>query len=255
VFFSNFVPSWLNFRAFVVKKRMRLQKFLSNAGFCSRRQGEEYTKAGDVRVNGTVVTELGTKIDPEKDRVEVRGKLVTSQNKLIYIALNKPKGYVTSCDHPGEKIVLELIGIAERVYPVGRLDKDSTGLLLLTNDGRIHHRLSHPSFDHEKEYEVTVKEAIPDGALRHLEKGVTMMGTKTRPAKITRISPKMFRMVLKEGKNRQIRRMVRKIGNEVAELRRIRVSNIRLGKLAQGDWRHLTEKERNDLLEGMGLDV
>ncbi len=222
---------------------MRLQKFLSKAGICSRRKGEEYIKAGFVRVNNTVVTELGTKIDPVKDRVEFKGKVVALENDLVYIALNKPKGYVTSCSQSGEKIVLDLIDIPRRVYPIGRLDKDSTGLLILTNDGNLHHRLLHPSFDHEKEYDVTVSKPITDGALRNIAKGMPMMGTKTRPAEINRISAKRFRIVLKEGKNRQIRRMVRKVGNHVTRLKRLRVSNIRLERLKEGTWRYLTEKE------------
>lgn len=228
---------------------MRLQKFLSNAGVCSRRQGEEYIKDGLVKVNGEVVTELGTKVDPDIDRVEFRGKLIQAKVNLIYIALNKPKGYVTSCRQEGDKIVLDLIDISERVYPIGRLDKDSTGLLLLTNDGRLHHGLSHPSFDHEKEYEVTVTRPISDGTLRKMEKGMPILGTKTRPAEIKRITAKRFRIVLKEGRNRQIRRMVRKVGNQVTSLKRIRVSNIRLGRLAKGAWRYLSEKEKKDLLK------
>jgi len=228
---------------------MRLQKYLSSAGFCSRRKGEEYIKDGLVMVNDQVVTELGTKVDPQIDRIEVAGTLVEADQKSVYIALNKPKEYVTSCDHPGEKIVLDLVDIPERIYPVGRLDKDSTGLLLLTNDGRLHHRLSHPSFDHEKEYEVTVASHITDGALKSLEKGVPMMGTKTRPAKIRRISSKRFRIILKEGKNRQIRRMVGKVGGRVIGLKRIRISNIKLGKLSEGSWRHLAEKEKEGLLK------
>ena len=228
---------------------MRLQKYLSSAGFCSRRKGEEYIRDGLVKVNGIIVTELGTKVDPQNDRIEVNETLVKEGQKKVYIALNKPREYVTSCDHPGEKIVLDLVDIPERIYPVGRLDKDSTGLLLLTNDGRLHHRLSHPSFDHEKEYEVTVASHIPDGAFRSMEKGMPMMGTKTRPAKIKRISSKRFRIVLKEGKNRQIRRMVRKVGSRVTELKRIRISNIKLGKLSEGSWRYLREKEKEGLLK------
>ncbi|MDX2508281.1 MAG: pseudouridine synthase [Desulfobacterales bacterium] len=228
---------------------MRLQKYLSGAGFCSRRKGEEYIKDGLVMVNDQVVTELGTKVDPEADRVEVDGTRVEADQKKVYIALNKPREYVTSCNHPGEKIVLDFVDIPERIYPVGRLDKDSTGLLLLTNDGRLHHRLSHPSFDHEKEYEVTVASHITDGALKSLEKGMPMMGTKTRPAKIRRISSKRFRIILKEGKNRQIRRMVGKVGGRVIGLKRIRISNIKLGKLSEGSWRYLGEKEKEGLLE------
>ncbi len=233
------------------QESVRLQKFLSMAGVCSRRKGEEYIKKGLVKVNGSVVTELGTKIDPEKDRVEFQGRCIEAKEELLYIALNKPEGYVTTCDQPGEKIVLDLIDIPERVYPVGRLDKDSCGLLLLTNDGRIHHRLSHPSFDHEKEYDVTVEKNISDAALKQMAKGLPIMGTKTRPAQIKRISSKRFLIVLKEGKNRQIRRMVEKMGNRVTSLKRIRISNIRLGKLAKGAWRYLSEKEKKSLLKAL----
>jgi 23S rRNA pseudouridine2605 synthase/23S rRNA pseudouridine2604 synthase len=227
---------------------MRLQKFLSHAGICSRRKGEEYIREGRIRVNNRIVTELGTKVDPDKDRVEFDGKSVALESESVYIVLNKPKGYVTSCNHPGEKIVLDLIDIPQRVYPVGRLDKDSTGLLILTNDGGLHQRLSHPSFDHEKEYDVTVSRHITDGSLQRIAQGLPMMGTKTRPAKIRRLSSRRFRIILKEGRNRQIRRMVRKVGNRVTELRRIRVSKIKLGSLAQGAWRNLTEKEKKELL-------
>ncbi|MBA3018874.1 MAG: rRNA pseudouridine synthase [Proteobacteria bacterium] len=227
---------------------MRLQKFLSSAGFCSRRKAEEYIKDGHVKVNGEVVSVLGTKIDPETDRVEVKGKLVEAKHDLIYIALNKPRGYVASCSQKGDKIVLDLINIQDRVYPVGRLDKDSTGLLLLTNDGELHLRLSHPSFDHEKEYEVVVVTPISDGALRKMAQGMPMMGTKTRPADVKRISAKVFSIILKEGKNKQIRRMVRKMGNNVVRLKRIRISNIKLGNLPEGSWRYLTEEEKQELL-------
>jgi pseudouridine synthase len=226
---------------------MRLQKFLSEAGICSRRKGEEYITAGLVRVNNMVVTELGTKVDPEKDRIEFKDKPVTLKNDRVYLMLNKPKGYVTSCSHSGEKIVLDLIDIPQRVYPIGRLDKDSTGLLLLTNDGSLHHRLLHPSYDHEKEYDVTVSKPITDGALKNIAAGMPMMGTKTRPSEIKRISSRRFRIVLKEGKNRQIRRMIRKVGNHVTRLRRVRISNIRLGTLPEGGWRFLTEKEKKRL--------
>jgi 23S rRNA pseudouridine2605 synthase/23S rRNA pseudouridine2604 synthase len=230
---------------------MRLQKFLSGAGICSRRKGEEYIKAGWVKVNGKIVTELGVKVDPERDTVEVDSDAIRSDTTPIYIALNKPRGYVSSCHQQNEKIVLDLLDISERVYPVGRLDKDSTGLLLLTNDGLLHHRLSHPSFNHEKEYEITVDRPLPEGALRKLAKGLPMMGTRTRPARVRRISARRFWIVLKEGKNRQIRRMVRKVGNQVTHLKRIRIANIKLGNLPSGSWRHLTQKEKENLLKAL----
>lgn len=228
---------------------MRLQKYLSGAGICSRRKGEEYIKAGWVKVNGKVVTELGVKVDPERDTVEVDCEAIRSDTVPIYIALNKPKGYVSSCYQQNEQIVTDLLDISDRVYPIGRLDKDSTGLLLLTNDGQLHHRLTHPSFNHQKEYEVTVARPLPEGALRKLAKGLPMMGTRTRPARVDRISARRFRIVLQEGKNRQIRRMVRKVGNRVTSLKRIRIANIKLGNLPSGSWRHLTESEKENLLK------
>ncbi len=227
---------------------MRLQKFLSSAGICSRRRGEEWIQSGRVRVNGQVINVLGTKIDPENDRVECDGKPVQIGKELIYIALNKPVGYVSTCEQPGEKIVLDLIDIPQRVYPVGRLDRDSTGLLLLTNDGDLHLKLSHPSFDHEKEYEVSVGRPITDEVLEQMEKGLILDGTMTRPAKIRRLSPNSFRIILQEGRNRQIRRMVSKMRGHVTALKRIRMSGIHLGNLPEGRWRHLTEKEKKILL-------
>lgn len=227
---------------------VRLQKFLADAGLCSRRRGEQWIRDGRVAVNGRVVTELGTRIDPALDQVLVDGRVVRPRERTVYLALNKPKGVVTSCEQAGVAVVADLVDVPERVFPVGRLDKDSTGLVLLTNDGRIHHRLLHPSFDHEKEYEVSVEGAITDGALRKMAGGLPLMGGKTRPARIRRLSDNRFRIVLKEGKNRQIRRMVRKVGARVTALRRIRIANIRLGRLAPGQWRYLTDPEVDQLL-------
>lgn len=228
---------------------MRLQKFLSAAGVCSRRKGEEFIRAGRVRVNGLVVAELGAKIDPEQDRVSVDGTPVQPEVPSVYIALNKPPGYVTSCRHAGKRIVLELVDVPQRIFPVGRLDKDSTGLLLLTNDGRLHQKLSHPSFDHEKEYDVSVERPISDGALQRMAEGMPILDGRTRPAEVRRTGERRFRIVLKEGRNRQIRRMVRRLGNEVVELKRIRVAAVRLGRLSEGAWRYLTDLEVKALLK------
>jgi len=222
---------------------MRLQKFLSAAGVCSRRKGEEYIQAGKITVNGNVATQLGSKIDTDKDRVEFQGNLVSLTQKGVYIALHKPMGYVTSCNQKKQKIVLDLIGVKERVYPVGRLDKDSTGLLLLTNDGSLHQKLSHPSYHHEKEYDVSVELPISDKDLQRLSEGVSILGRKTRPALVTRRSEKRIQIILKEGRNRQIRRMVEEIGNRVTKLKRIRIANISLGELKVGKWRYLTRNE------------
>ena len=224
---------------------MRLQKFLSQAGVCSRRKGEEFILAGRVRVNNETIDSLGTKIDPETDRVEVDGKKITysSGKKKIYIALNKPRGIVTSCSHKGERIVLDLIDIKDRVYPIGRLDKDSMGLLLLTDDGELHNRLSHPSFDHEKEYVVETAGPMGDEALNRMADGIVLDGKLTRKARVKRVDENSFNIVLKQGLNRQIRRMVKETGNRVKTLKRVRMGSVRLGNLKNGAWRFLSEVE------------
>jgi 23S rRNA pseudouridine2605 synthase len=222
---------------------IRLQKYIANAGVCSRRKAEHHIQNGEVKVNGKIVTQLGIKIDPHSDRVEIAGRLIEPHQPMIYIMLNKPKGYITSCRHGSRKIVMDLIDIPQRLYPVGRLDKDSTGLLLLTNDGELHLRLTHPSFDHEKEYEVETAQPIADEALGMMRNGVMIDGVKTRKALIKSLSDRKFRIVLKEGKKRQIRRMVEEVGNKVLELHRVRVAGLRLGDLAPAHWRYLTDEE------------
>jgi 23S rRNA pseudouridine2605 synthase/23S rRNA pseudouridine2604 synthase len=232
---------------------VRLQKFLSEAGACSRRKGEMHILAGDVSVNGTVVVTLGTKVDPETDVVHLNGLPVGKTDRHIYVMLNKPEGVVASCEHRGEPVVTDLVDLPERLFPVGRLDKDSTGLLLMTNDGRIHHRISHPSFDHEKEYDVTVQWPVADQALAAMEKGMPLAGVMTRPTRVRRVSSNRFRIVLMEGKNRQIRRMVKQVGNRVVRLHRIRVADLKLGGLANGAWRHLSPGETRRLLKQLEL--
>jgi 23S rRNA pseudouridine2605 synthase/23S rRNA pseudouridine2604 synthase len=227
---------------------MRLHKFIASAGICSRRQAEAYILEGRVAVNGRVITQLGVKVAPEADTVTVDGQPVAQEQPTIYIALNKPAGYVSSCLQRQEKTILELVKIKERVYPVGRLDKASTGLMLLTNDGGLHLKLSHPSFDHEKEYDVTVAGPIPDGDLARLKTGIWIDGRKTRPAKVFRVSDRRFRIVLREGRNRQIRKMTGRLGHRITALKRIRIAGIKLGKLKEGQWRFLTPEEQKTLL-------
>lgn len=235
---------------------VRLQKWLAAAGVCSRRRGEALIQEGRVAVNGRVTTQLGVKIDPAVDRVAVDGVPVTAAGEApVYIIVHKPAGVVTSCDQEGVAVVTDLVDCDARVYPVGRLDKDSTGLVLLTNDGRLHHGLLHPSFDHEKVYEVTVARPLPEGALRRMAEGMPMMGTRTRPARVRRASSRRFQITLKEGKNRQIRRMVRKVGNHVVALKRIRLATLRLGSLKPGQWRHLTPREVERLVQALPPDV
>jgi 23S rRNA pseudouridine2605 synthase/23S rRNA pseudouridine2604 synthase len=233
---------------------VRLQKFLSEAGACSRRRGEAHILAGEVTVNGQTVNTLGTKVDPEFDTVHLLGTPVVKADRQVYVMLNKPEGVVSSCRHRGEPVVTDLVDLPQRLFPVGRLDKESSGLLLLTNDGRIHHRLSHPSFDHEKEYDVTVLRPLSDGDLSAMRKGMPLSGSKTRPARVRRMGDRRFRIVLKEGKNRQIRRMVKKLDNRVTRLHRIRVVDLTLGSLKKRAWRHLTAAETRQLLNRLNLE-
>ncbi|NNG02465.1 MAG: rRNA pseudouridine synthase [Desulfobacteraceae bacterium] len=233
---------------------MRLQKYLSRAGVCSRRKAETYIRSGRIRVNGQTVAQLGTKVDTEKDEVYFDETPVAISTGTVYLAFNKPRGVVSSCEHRGESVVTDFIDMPVRVYPVGRLDKESTGLILLTNDGALHHRLSHPSFDHEKEYEVGVDGPVSDQSLNRLADGVTISGRRTRTAGVKRLSPATFRIILKEGRNRQIRRMAGAIGRRVITLKRVRISGIHLGGLAEGKWRHLTEAEKKIILTGLEKD-
>lgn len=227
---------------------IRLQKFLASAGVCSRREGEALIAAGRVRVNGETVTAAGSRVDPGRDRVEVDGAAVERAEAPVYIMLNKPKGYISSCSHRGEPIVVDLVDVKERVFPVGRLDKDSTGLLLLTNDGGMHNRLAHPSFDHEKEYVVGLKKPVSDKALQQLAHGIDLDGKPTRRAVVKRESAKRFRIILREGRKRQIRRMTEALGNEVKTLHRVRMAALELGDLPEGKWRYLDGKEIDNLL-------
>ena len=228
---------------------MRIQKFLSNAGFCSRRKAEEYIEKGFVKINGEILKEFGHKINIKKDKVSVFDKEINlKKNKKIYIILNKPKGYVSSCIDKFERTIIDLVDIKERIYPVGRLDKDSVGLVLLTNNGDLHNKLSHPSFNHEKEYEVILNEKISDTDLKKLENGIKIENKKTRKTKIKRINEKSFFIILKEGRNRQIRKMARAIFKKVIFLKRIRIANIKIGDLKEGSYRHLNNDEKKGLL-------
>lgn len=232
---------------------MRLQKFIAGAGVCSRRRAEVLIREGRVRVNGRIVDQMGVQINPEADEVEVLGRVVAPAVPEVNIMLNKPAGYISSCRHSGRKIVLDLVDTGHRVYPAGRLDRDSTGLLLLTNNGRLHYRLTHPSFDHEKEYRVKTRSPLTDAALKSMADGVPLEGRLTRPAEIHRRAEDEFTIVLKEGRNRQIRRMVEAAGGEVAALHRVRMATLELGGLASGQWRHLTGDEVAKLKSSCGL--
>ncbi len=233
----------------------RLQKILSARGICSRRKAEEFIEKGLIKVNGKTA-ELGQKADPEKDKIEVDGEVIEARKDLIYYVLNKPKGIVTiNAEREAQETILDILPkkLQGKIFPVGRLDKETSGLLLFTNDGVLAYRLTHPKFDHEKEYEVITVREITDGALSKLKKGMTISGSKTKPAKIKRLSQNKFTIALTEGKNRQIRRMCQKVGCPVKDLKRIRIMTLKDSKLKEGEVCELSKKEKGALLESVGL--
>lgn len=233
----------------LILMKVRLNKYLAEQGVASRRQADVLISKGLISVNGHTVTELGTKVDPEADEVTLHDEVIERQNRLVYFVLNKPEGYVTSAKATRlePKVVVDLVKVKERVFPIGRLDKDTTGLLLLTNDGTLTYKLTHPSSNCEKEYEVRVDGVVTKGAMEKLEKGVKLWGARTKPAKVRKLGPRSMSIVITEGKNRQIRRICQKVGLPVKKLRRVRIKNLKMGNLAIGKWRALTDAEVVDL--------
>jgi 23S rRNA pseudouridine2604 synthase len=225
---------------------MRLNKFISDTGACSRREADKWIEAGRVTCNG-VPAALGTKIG-QGDEVRVDGVLVGPKKAPIYLALNKPVGITcTSEAHiPGN--IIDLVGHKERIFPIGRLDKDSEGLILLTNDGDIVNEILRSENNHEKEYIVTVDRPITDLSLTMLASGVRIMGVMTKPCRVARVDRQSFRIVLTQGLNRQIRRMCSALGYHVRRLQRIRIINVHLGTLGLGKWRPLSLEELDGLL-------
>ena len=222
---------------------IRLQKYLADCGVASRRNSEKLIETGVIKVNNKIITEHGFKVDTEKDKVEYNNKTLKPESKLIYIMLNKPAGYVTSLDHEGKKIVLELVKIKERVFPVGRLDKESQGLLIMTNDGDLTYHLTHPKFEHEKEYIVETLTKPTENDLKSLAEGIVIDGKRTSPAKVKSLSENSFSIIIHEGRNRQIRKMFAERYIKIKSLKRIRIGPLNLGNLEEGQWRYLTEDE------------
>lgn len=234
----------------------RLQKMLSAAGVCSRRAAEDYLAAGRVTVNGETAR-LGQKADPDRDEILVDGRPLAPRATPVYILLNKPRGYVsTLSDEKGRKTVAELVAdCGARVYPVGRLDMDSEGLLLLTNDGAFANALMHPKHEVEKTYDVWVTGYTPGGE-RRLAKPITLDGYTIRPPKVKLLKAEgqsaKFRVTIHEGRNRQVRRMCDAAGMHCTRLRRIQEGSLRLGDLPLGKWRYLTEAEVAGLVRTPG---
>jgi 23S rRNA pseudouridine2605 synthase len=221
----------------------RLQKILARAGFGSRRASEALIAAGRVRVNGEVAT-LGDRADPETDRIEVDGAVVGVRLGLVHYLLNKPAGVVTTASDPhGRPTVVELVPAEPRVFPVGRLDAETEGLLLLTNDGELAHQLTHPSFGVDKEYLAEVQGRPTRGALRRLREGVDLEDGPTAPAKVSVVGERLLRITIHEGRNRQVRRMCDAVGHPVRRLVRVRIGPIADRRLAPGEWRALEQDE------------
>ncbi len=235
------------------KEPIRLQKFISQCGIASRRKAEEMILNGSVKVNGKTAV-LGDKVTAE-DKVFLKGKrIVMPKTKFRYIMLNKPRGFITTMnDDRGRKCVAQLVSnVGERVYPIGRLDKDSEGMLVFTNDGEFANKVMHPRNGVYKIYRVTVRPTIDEEQLIKLETGVEIDGKKTAPAIVHVIHKEQGRvvleMILHEGKNREIRKMCEAVGLEVARLKRTQIGGVKMGMLKQGDWRDLTENEVKKLL-------
>lgn len=233
--------------------KVRLQKYMAENGIASRRKSEELIAAGKVRVNGKIAA-VGDKVDPKHDKVTVSGKRVVKVKKNVYIMLHKPRGFITTMhDEMDRKCVAELIqDVPERVYPVGRLDRESEGLLLLTNDGEFANALTHPSRHVPKTYRVTVRPDVTKEQLAAFENGIEIDGRPTLPAEVRVLDKQEGRVVLEvviyEGRNRQIRKMCEALGLEVARLKRTKIGSLKLGMLKQGEYRYLSEDELHGLL-------
>ena len=231
----------------------RLQKVLAVRGWGSRRVCEDLITAGRVTVNGEVAV-LGRRVDTDHDRVEVDGVPIGVRPGLVYYLLNKPAGVIsTATDTHGRTTVVDLVPAEPRVYPVGRLDLDSEGLLLLTNDGELAQRLTHPSHGVDKEYLAEVAGgAVSQGQLRRLREGIELHDGMTAPAKVSQPSPGVLRLTMHEGRNRQVRRMCEAIGHPVERLVRVRIGTLRDAALPPGQWRELTTRELKELIENVG---
>ena len=224
----------------------RLNKYIADSGYCSRREADRLIGEGKVLIDGRVGV-LGDRILPGM-RVTVEGVSVTGESEKVYIALNKPRGIVCTADPREPMNVVDYIGHPQRIFPVGRLDKDSEGLLLLTSDGEIVNRILRAAGGHEKEYEVMIDRPVTTEFLQKMSAGVPILDTVTLPCRIRKTGPRSFNLILVQGLNRQIRRMCEALGCNVVSLRRIRIMNIRLGRLETGHWRNLTAPELKQLL-------
>lgn len=225
----------------------RLNKFISNSGYCSRREADRLITEGVVTIDG-VKAVLGTRVFPGQ-LVKVNGNIIENNIEAVYIAFNKPVGVVSTTDPNERDNIINFISHEQRIFPIGRLDKDSQGLILLTNDGDVVNKILRAGNKNSKEYIVTVNKPITEQFIKQMGGGVPILGQVTRKAEVEKINPHVFRIVLTQGLNRQIRRMCEYFDYDVVKLERTRVMNIQLGKLGQGNWRNLTASELNQLFD------
>ncbi|WPS87743.1 23S rRNA pseudouridine(2604) synthase RluF [Brevibacillus halotolerans] len=228
---------------------MRINKFISETGYCSRREADKLIEAGRVTING-VIAEVGSQATSEDD-VKIDGKALGIKKEAIYIALNKPVGITCTTERHIKGNIIDFVNHPERIFPIGRLDKDSEGLILLTNDGDIVNKILRAENNHDKEYIVTVDKPITDSFLKGMASGVRILGTTTKPCQVQRMNERSFRIILTQGLNRQIRRMCQVFGYKVQRLQRIRIMNIHLDGIKKGEWRDVTTKELNQLLRNL----
>ena len=226
---------------------IRLNKYIASSGLCSRREADTLIESGKVTINGIVAVQ-GSKV-LDGDVVEVNGRNVTPEDDMVYIAFNKPLGITCTTDTRDPSNIIDYIGFDERIFPVGRLDKNSSGLILLTNDGSIVNKLLRAENGHEKEYLVTVNRPYDKAFIKSMESGVPVLGQLTLPCKLKPAGDRTFKIILHQGLNRQIRRMCEYLGYKVTKLKRIRFMNINLGDLETGKWRYLTPAEKKELLK------
>jgi len=227
---------------------IRINKYISETGVCSRREADSWIEAGRVNINGVTAT-LGSKVN-EGDQVSVDGNPIGAKKQHIYIALNKPIGITCTSEPHIKDNIVDFVGHVERIFPIGRLDKDSEGLILLTNNGDIVNEILRVENAHEKEYMVTVDRPVTDAFLQGMASGVRIMGALTKPCVVTRVHANTFRVILTQGLNRQIRRMCTAFDYKVRRLQRLRIMHIDLGDLKRGQWRDLTRQE----LQGLGIN-
>ena len=233
---------------------MRLNKFLSSAGVASRRKSDDIIKDGRVSINGQIISELGIEVNPKKDKILLDGKEIVLPSNFVYYKFNKPKGCVCSAkDEKGRKTIYDVINSSERLFSIGRLDYDTEGLLLLTNDGDFANKIAHPSFHIEKEYRVTVEGEVLESEMAVMRKGVVIDGQRMPSAKIKWLSYEKgftkLSIIIDEGQNRQIRRMFEAIGKSIKLLKRVRIGNVNLGGLKRGEIKELKPYEIASLLE------